>query len=91
MILELDDPTRARLDHRRIADLTSACVSLASSDGTFIALRALARRWQHLDEEVRENDQHIETLVRQAGPGLLASQASGNHSGPASGHRRRQP
>jgi hypothetical protein len=35
LILELNDEIRARIDRRRIEDLTTACA-------------ALARRWQHL-------------------------------------------
>lgn len=72
LILELPDPLRAQVDRRRIADLTTACVALAGADGTSIALGALARRWQHLDQEVADNDQHITTIVRQVVPGLLA-------------------
>jgi transposase len=72
LILELDDALRARIDHRRTVDLTSACAALTGTDGTSIALAALGRRWQHLDAEVRDNDTHVETLVRQTAPGLLA-------------------
>jgi transposase len=71
LILELDDTTRTRLDHRRIADLTAACAALTGTDGTSLALAALARRWQHLNAEVRANDTHIEKIVRQSAPGLL--------------------
>jgi transposase len=72
LILELDDQTRARLDHRRAVDLTAACAELTGADGTSLALAALARRWRHLDAEVRTSDVHIDTLVRQTAPGLLA-------------------
>lgn len=72
LILELPDRLRAQVDRRRIADLTTACVALAGADGTSIALAVLARRWQHLDAEVADNDQHITTIVRQVVPGLLA-------------------
>jgi transposase len=44
LILELDDAKRAGIDRRRIIELTSACAALAGTDGTSIALRALARR-----------------------------------------------
>lgn len=71
LILELDDATRARIDHRRIDDLTTACAGLTGTDGTSIALAALARRWQHLDAEVRDNDIHVEKLVKQTAPALL--------------------
>ena len=71
LILELDDTTRAQLDHRRVADLAAACAALTGTDGTNLALAALARRWQHLHTEVRENDVHIERLVRQTAPALL--------------------
>jgi transposase len=72
LVLELDDQTRARLDHRRAVDLTAACAELTGADGTSLALAALARRWRHLDAEVRTSDVHIDTLVRQTAPGLLA-------------------
>lgn len=72
LILELGDELRAQIDRRRIADLTSACAALAATDGTSIALRALARRWQHLNEEVEDNDTHVEQIVQQTAPGLLA-------------------
>jgi transposase len=71
LILELEDQLREQIDRRRIADLTSACAALATADGTSIALRALARRWQHLDEEVRDNDIYVEQIVRQTAPSLL--------------------
>jgi transposase len=72
LILELDDDQRARIDRRRIVELTSACAALAGTDGTRRALRALARRWQHLDQEIRDNDQDVTTIVRRVVPGLLA-------------------
>ena len=52
--------------------MTSTCAALAGSDGTSMALRALARRWQHLDQELRVNDQDVTTIVRRVVPGLLA-------------------
>jgi transposase len=72
LILELNDETRARIDRKRIVDLTTACAALTGIDGTSLALAALARRWQHLHAEVRDNDTHVEKLVRQTAPGLLA-------------------
>ncbi len=72
LILELDDDQRARVDRRRIVELTTACAALAGTDGTSLALRALARRWQHLDQEVRDNDQDVTIIVRRVVPGLLA-------------------
>jgi len=77
LILELDDDQRAGVDRRRIVELTSACAALAGTDGTSLALAALARRWQHLDQEIRDNDQHITTIVRQVVPGLLAQPGIG--------------
>jgi transposase len=77
LILELDDTLRRQLDRRRITDLASACAALDSTDGTLIALRALARRWHFLDQEIRQNDRDIETLVRQAVPELLAKPGIG--------------
>jgi transposase len=71
LILELDDDIRARLDHRRTGDLAAACAGLTGTDGTSLALAALGRRWQHLDAEVRDNNSHIQALVRQTAPGLL--------------------
>jgi transposase len=72
LILELDDDQRAGIDRRRILELTSACAALAGTDGTSIALGALARRWQHLDQEIGDNDQDVTTIVRRVVPGLLA-------------------
>jgi len=72
LILELDDDQRARVDRRRIVDLTTACAALAGTDGTRLALRALARRWQHLDQEIRDNDQDVATIIRRVVPALLA-------------------
>jgi transposase len=72
LILELDDETRARIDRKRIEDLTTACAALTGTDGTSLALAALSRRWQHLHAEVRDNDTHVEKIVRQTAPGLLA-------------------
>lgn len=71
LILELDDATRARIDRKRIADLTTACTVLTGLDGTSLALAALSRRWQHLNAEVRDNDTHIDRLVQRTAPGLL--------------------
>jgi len=72
LILELDDDQRARVDRRRVVELTTACAALAGTDGTSLALRALARRWRHLDQEVRDNDQDVTIIVRRVVPGLLA-------------------
>jgi transposase len=72
LILELDDDTRARVDRKRVEDLTTACAALTGTDGTSLALAALARRWRHLHAEVRDNDTHIERIIRQTAPGLLA-------------------
>ena len=72
LILELDDAKRAGVDRRRIVELTTACAALAGTDGTTLALRALARRWQHLDQEIGDNDQDVTTIVRRVTPGLLA-------------------
>jgi transposase len=72
LILELPDPQRAQVDRRRIADLTAACAALPGGDGTSVALRALAGRWQHLEGEVADNDRHLQAIVRQVAPGLLA-------------------
>jgi transposase len=77
LILELDDATRAGLDRRRVADLAAACAAVSGTDGTSIALCALARRWQYLDVEVRANERHIDTIVRQTAPRLLAQPGIG--------------
>lgn len=71
LVLELDDATRAQIDHRRVVDLATACAALTSFDGTSLALRALARRWQHLDQEVRDNETALTRIVRQTAPDLL--------------------
>jgi transposase len=72
LILELDDTIRARIDRPRTVDLAAACTALTGVDGTSLALAALARRWQYLNAEVRDNHGHIERIVRHAAPGLLA-------------------
>jgi transposase len=72
LILELDDDQRAGVDRRRIVELATACAALAGTDGTTLALRALARRWQHLDQEIRDNDQDVSAIIRRVVPGLLA-------------------
>lgn len=77
LILELDDVTRAQVDRRRTADLTAACEELTGTDGTSLSLRALARRWRYLDEEVREGHAAIEQLVRQTTPQLLTQPGIG--------------
>jgi transposase len=77
LILELDDATRAELDRRRVVDLAAACAELTGTDGTSLALAALARRWQYLDVEVRANERHIELIVRQSAPRLLAQAGIG--------------
>jgi transposase len=41
------------------------------------ALRSLARRWQQLDNEARELDQELATLIKTAAPRLLAEPAVG--------------
>jgi transposase len=41
------------------------------------ALRSLARRWQQLDQEVRELDHELHTLVKTAAPRLLAEPGVG--------------
>jgi transposase len=71
LILELNDHTRADLDRRRVAELTTACAALTDADGTSLALGALARRWQFLDAEVRENEAQVEALVKKTAPNLL--------------------
>lgn len=77
LVLELDDATRGRVDRRRAADLVAACAELTATDGTSLGLRALARRWQYLDREVRDSDSAVELLVRQTVPGLLAQPGIG--------------
>jgi transposase len=37
------------------------------------ALRALARRWQHLEEEIKEHDRLLDTLTARAAPALRES------------------
>jgi transposase len=92
LILELPDPQRAQVDRRRIADLTAACAALPGADGTSIALRAVACRWQHLEDEVADNNRHVQLIVRQVAPGLLARpRHRPDLRRPAAGHRRRQP
>ena len=44
---------------------------LPDRDGISLALRALARRWQHLDVEARDNDRHLTAIVRRVVPRLL--------------------
>ncbi|GAA3689997.1 hypothetical protein GCM10022267_90790 [Lentzea roselyniae] len=77
LVLELDDATRAQVDRRRAADLVAACADLTGTDGTALSLRALARRWQYLDQEVRDSDGAVELIVRQTVPWLLAQPGIG--------------
>jgi transposase len=49
-----------------------------------IALRSLARRWLHLDEEVHQLDSHLGEVVKEtAPPGLLAETGIGIHNAAA--------
>jgi transposase len=49
----------------------------AAAGSTRRALRSLARRWQQLDQEVRELDQELHALVKTAAPRLLAEPGVG--------------
>ena len=49
----------------------------APREATERALRHLARRWQHLDTEVRELDADLAALTREAAPRLLAQPGVG--------------
>lgn len=71
LIHELNDDLRARLDHRQAAQRAQACAALPPDDGTRLALHALGRRWLSLNEEVRDLDHHLTTLVQQTAPRLL--------------------
>ena len=54
------------------------CREADGTDGsTRRALRSLARRWQRLDEEVRELERELHALVRTAAPRLLAEPGVG--------------
>jgi transposase len=72
LILELDDTTRARVDHRRADHLAAACSEMPGDDGIAAGLRALGHRWCQLTAEVREHDHAITRILKKSANGLLA-------------------
>ena len=71
-LLDADDELRNRLRALRKARFARACAALDPADGLNRALASLGRRWLTLDQEARELEKQITTLVRAQAPRLLA-------------------
>ena len=71
-LLDAGDGLRNRLRALRKARFARACAALDPADGLNRALASLGRRWLALDQEARELEKQIITLVRAQAPRLLA-------------------
>jgi len=87
MIVAADESLRAQLRGLRTGDQVARCLRLrdcgAEDDNverrcTRLALRALARRIDHLNNEITDHDRELKTLLRQAAPQLLAERGVGH-------------
>ena len=71
----------SELAHLTVKRQVERCARLRPHEGvagaTRRALRSLARRWQQLDQEVRELNHELHALVRTAAPRLLAEPGVG--------------
>ena len=83
----VDAPAALRRELERIAGKMALIGRLAASRPGPIAsttasaksgLRALARRWLALDEEIKAHDVHLERLTRQRAPGLVEAHGIGS-------------
>lgn len=74
---------RANLDTGTLRARVTRCAALRpgrgtdASTATKIALRSAARRWQHLDAEIRDLDEPIKVITAEAAPQLLAQYGVG--------------
>ena len=70
-LLDAGDDLRARLKPLRKARFARACAALDPADGLSRALASPGRRWLALDQEARELEKQIITLVAAQAPALL--------------------
>ena len=77
LLLEADDELRAKLGRLRKPHFARGCAAIDPHDGIRRAMVSLARRWLALDEEARELEQQIATLVDQYAPKLLTRHGVG--------------
>ena len=77
LLLTAPDDIRAELDRGSLKDIVQRCTRLRPGpvsqerEACRFALRAAARRWRHLAEEISELDIPIAELTAQAAPALL--------------------
>lgn len=71
LLLDCDDRIRRNLHGKNTRETVDRCARQRGNNGLHHALRSLARRWQCLDEETRDLDQHIAALVQCTAPALL--------------------
>ena len=73
------DDLRAELRGLTPARLIAACVGLPGAPPTdpasasAYALRSLAKRWLVLDAEVREHTRHLQRILEESAPELIAA------------------
>jgi transposase len=83
IIVTAPDDTRAQLRDLTTRQLVEHCARRRrarptdAASAARLALRTLARRYQALDEEIGELDQHLLALTRRAAPRLLAETGVG--------------
>lgn len=90
LVLTAGEQLRSELRGLGTAQLISRCARFRDSDrrtveerSTRLAMRAQARRIEHLNTEVAEHDRALKTLLRQAAPQLLAEHGIGHVSASA--------
>jgi transposase len=86
LVVTAPDALRDQLRGLSVAKLVATAMTwrpAAASTTTSVsklALRSLARRYQHLDAEIAELDRHLIRLINQTAPQLLALKGLGPHT-----------
>jgi len=77
LLVEADDALRAQLGKLRKAHFARACAQVDPSDGIGRALGSLGRRWLVLNDEAKDLERQIASLVQKHAPKLLARRGVG--------------
>ena len=82
LVLTAPDPLRHQLRSLSLPKLVATAARLRTGQdpavaGTKIAMATIAKRWQHLDDEIRALDTHLRHLVSATAPALIARHGVG--------------
>lgn len=82
LVLTAPEPLRQQLRSLPLAQLVATAARFRPSQdaavaGTKTAMTSIARRWRHLDEEIRALDTELRQLVTDAAPALVARHGVG--------------